>query len=443
VIETLMKARDRPTDIGSYSRATAAPNMAITDTDRAGVFVYIDTGEFDRNKLTIATDYVRFLMEGRTPTLPAWLQEGVIAVYNDVEFEQSPITLRPLRWVSSAETLALTKDPNAPRTLLSAVDLFGDGVRGERGPAHAARARAQCGLLVRWALDPASGVREAFWRFAARACSEPVTESMFEACFGFGFSDLRDRLSDYLPRAVKSPLKLPMSRSPSGPIEIRRATPTEIARVRGEWERLSVPFVRHRFPEHVVRYVEQARRTLQRAYDAGDRDPQLLATLGLCELEASNDTAARELLEAATAQGVARPRAYYELARLRWVELVRGQPSTREFEAEQIAPIVALLHRGLEQAPVLIDAVQLLADATFRSTSAPSDEDVKRLVEFGRRFVSQPRVCLRVARALSRHGKREEAVSLLGAGFLHVRDEQIRVQFAQLYAALVPSPSKG
>ena len=37
------------------------------------------------------------------------------------------------------------------------------------------------------------------------------------------------------------------------------------------------------------KYLEQARRTLKRGYDRDERDPRLLAVLGLCEIDAGND----------------------------------------------------------------------------------------------------------------------------------------------------------
>ena len=43
-------------------------------------------------------------------------------------------------------------------------------------------------------------------------------------------------------------------------------------------------------PELAPKYLEQARRTLRRAYDRGERDPRLLAVLGLCECDAGNET---------------------------------------------------------------------------------------------------------------------------------------------------------
>ena len=417
-----------------YTRTTTAPNMLLNDTDSVAVYAYIDEDKFDRTRLTISSDYVGFLLDRRTPALPLWLREGIIAAYNDVQFAEEPITLRPLVWLSTEENHALLRDPESPRALLAPGDLFADP---NRLPPHVTLARAQCALLVRWALDPRHGARDAFWRFAARAAEGPVNEAVFESYLGFGFTDLRDRLSDYLPQAVKSPLVLPLGKLPSAPRdEVRRATPGEIARLRGEWERLSVPLVRRRYPTAADRYLEQARRTLHRAYDAGDRDPRLLATLGLCEVDAGENAAALEFLEPAVNAQVVRPRAYFELTRLQWRELVRGQPPDREFTYPETKPLAELLLQSFGQTPALPESFGLLADIWLRAKTAPTDAQVQLVVSHTAQFAPVPRVCLRMVRALARHGKMPEALALLGEGFRHVSDDPTRQEFAALYQAL-------
>jgi hypothetical protein len=434
VIGEVLQLRGAARPDAGYRRAITAPNMMLVDADAVGVFAYIDEDKFDRSKLTISSDYVRFLLARRTPGPPAWLIEGMMAAYNAVLFEETPITLAPLAWHSQEELRALAKDSGAPRTLVP----MGELLAGTGGAArHPEIAQVQAALLVRWALDPRNRAREGFWKFAGLACEAPATEAMLQSCLGVGFADLRDRLSDYLPTALREPLRLPLEKAVAMPgLEIRRATPTEIARLRGEWERLAVPLVRQRHPDHVVRYSEQARRTLRRAYDDGERDPRLVASLGLCELDTGAPAVARELLENAMAAGAVRPRAAYELARLRWADLVRGQPATRQFAADAISPVLAPLRTGLDQAPPVAEMIELWADAWARTSARPPEADVQRLLRGAQHFIAIPSVCLRVARALGRHGKLTEAIELLGRGFLFVHDDATRTQFAQLFSAL-------
>src|SRR5207237_10763011 len=103
---------------------------------------------------------------------------------------------------------------------------------------------------------------------------------------------------------------------------LRPAGDVEVARIKGDWERLEIGYVKAQFPVLEPKYVEQARRTLRRGHDGGSRDPRLLAVMGLCEVDAGNDIAAREFLEDAAARGQSlRPRAWFELARLRFAAL--------------------------------------------------------------------------------------------------------------------------
>lgn len=442
----VMRSRSREGRGGraANSVTTAVPNMLLEDDDIIGVFAYVDEKEFDRNRLSLATDYVRLMLERRVPALPRWLLEGIAGLYAEADFVESPITLPPLTWLSKEESSRLAGTPERPRMLLPAAEFFAEATwreeaeRSLRGQTLAAQSR----LLVRWAVDPAQGVREAFWRFAARAGEEPVTEAMFESCFGFGFSDLRDRLSDYLSEAVRKPLRLEaIGQRKLPPAEVRPATPTEVARLRGEWERLAIGFVQRRFPEVADRYVEQARRTLRRAYDSGDRDARLFAAWGLCEVEAGNAAAGREYLERAVAEGVVRPRAYYELARLRWAEATRGEErrteeAQRRWSANEIELVVGLVRAGVKQAPALSGNYGLLAEAWARSGDRPPEGDVKLLVEGGRLFMRESRLVVRIARTLARHGLRDEAIKLLGEGFVHAHGDATRREFAEVYAAL-------
>lgn len=448
---------------GGYVRATTAPNMMLNDAEIVGVFAYIDENNFQRENFTISSDYLRFLLERRSPAVPGWLREGIVSLYTDVEFPARAVTLRPLAWPAVAESLAnagrpemaradvprptspaavrasqaLVRNPEAPRVLLSATELFGEAA----WVTHAQLALAQANLFVRWGIDPRNGMRDKFWTFARRACAEPLSEALFEACFGFGFSDLRDRLSDYLPLAVKEPLWLPLAGESPAATVVRPATPAEVARLRGEWERLSVPLVQRRHAAEVERYRTQARRTLQRAYDEGERDAGLLASLGLLEVEAGNDLLGQGYLDEAVAKRVVRPRAYYEIARIRWTQVSRGAAPTRLYETEELEPIVLPLRAGLAQSPLLPGAAELFADIWLRGKTAPGEEDVALLRAAARTFVLDARIALRIARTLGRHGRLTDGAAVLEATFPHVRDEALRAQFAQLYGALTKKPA--
>lgn len=238
--------------------------------------------------------------------------------------------------------------------------------------------RSQMALFFRWALDPKNApAAAALWKFAEGASTRAVSESWFVECFGFGYSDLRDRLSDYLPLAVKEPLALRPRKLPGpGRFEIKPATRQQIARLRGECERLEIPYVRRRTPQFLDRCIDQARRTLRRSYERGDRDPRLLAALGLCEVDAGNDAAAKPWLEAAAAARVNRPRVHYECARLRWQASTRDIAATQALPMSAAAPALEALRTAMACDPPLPEVYLLFEDAWLRTEVTPSDGDL-------------------------------------------------------------------
>lgn len=396
--------------------------------------------DLDAATLSVSSGHVRYLLNGRVPELPRWLTEGIERVYRGADLVLDPITLGPLVWVNDTETGALVSDASRPRAPLPAPELFAnDAARRSEGrhPRRVATRASTQELFVRWALVSGSPTREALWSFAARAAEGPVTEQMFASNFGFGFSELRDRLSDYLPKAVQSTFRINPGRQPV-PVrfEVERATPNEIARVRGEWERLAIGHVQRRLPQVREPYIAQARRTLRRAFDAGDRDPRLLATLGLCEVDAGNPGGAREHLEQAVALGVVRPRAYYELARIRFDELRRRAPETPAYSFTEVAPILDPLRRGVTQSPPLPEAFELLGDVWGRCELAPNASELAELERGARLFPRRPEVGTSIARALARHGKATEAVAVLELVAGAAMEDPTRVAIAQLWAEL-------
>lgn len=417
-----------------------APSMRLADRDMHASIAYIDETQFDGANLSVSPSHVRFLLDRRVPELPAWLTEGVERAWRRTDFLLAPITLQPLVWIELGESEALAGDPARPRALLPANELFATGAERALQSRHPRRLQiraAQQDLFFRWALVSGEATRAAFWKFAAQAAAGPVNEERFEASFGFDFAELRDRLSDYLPRAVREEPRIQPGPQPPIPlIEVARATPNQIARVRGEWERLAIGHVQRRMPEVREPYIAQARRTLRRAYDAGDRDPRLLATMGLCEIDAGNPAGAREFLEPAVAGGVVRPRAYYELARLRFAAVQHGEPATKMFSFTALAPVFLPLQRALTQAPPLPEVFALLAEAWARCETSPNTAEFAELQEGSRLFTQHATVAYAGALALARHGKRPEAAAILNACAGEPPDDETQAGMTRLRAEL-------
>ncbi|HUR56125.1 MAG TPA: hypothetical protein VM029_00340 [Opitutaceae bacterium] len=417
-----------------------APSMRLSDRDMHASIAYIDESLFEAAAMSVAPGHVRFLLNGRVPELPGWLIDGIERAYRGADFVLEPITFRPLQSGGHGANDALASDASGPRAVLPANELFATEPQRATENRHPRRLEIRAStqeLFFRWAIVAGGATRDAFWKFAARAAEGPVNEEIFEGRFGFGYSELRDRLSDYLPKAVAETARIePGKLPPLPPIEVERATPNEIARVRGEWERLAIGHVQRRLPAVREPYIAQARRTLRRAFDAGDRDPRLLATMGLCEIDAGNEAGAREFLEPAIAAGVVRPRAYHEVARLRFAELRRGAPEAKSFSYTELAPIIDPLRRAVTQSPPLPESFALLGEAWARCETPPNTAEFAELENGARLFARRPSVGYPVALALARHGKKPAALAVLEACGGYGTDENTRAGITRLRAEL-------
>lgn len=416
------------------------PNLGIDGRDFSALFTFLGEQTLHDTKLVVTNGYLRFRLERRTPMLPPWLVEGILANHARLSLAEDSLTLKPMTWLSAGESRALPRDPLRPRALLPAAEMFAPNALQGEGNQHPRRAqtlRLQVELFVRWALDPRNQVREAFWKFAARSGEERVTEELFTQCFGFGFSDLRDQLNDYLPIALKAPLEL--GNAPEQRVMMNRPSPAsrrDNLRIRGEWERLEIAYVQRSHPNVAGQYIEQARRTLRRAYDEGDRDPRLLSDLGLCEIDAGNAKAGIPLLEQAIAAGVTRPRAYFEVARFRFAQLLRDQPAERIFSAGDVAPVLEPLRQALTLTPPLPEIFGLLADVSVRYREPIPPGDATALLEGARCFGKNPPIAYRVAFALARAGRRLEAIALLKDAADYEVNPVERARFTELQTAL-------
>jgi hypothetical protein len=290
---------------------------------------------------------------------------------------------------------------------------------------------------VRWGLDPRGGAarREAFWQFVALQAERVATEDLFRACFGLDFTAAQTEIAAFLPQAVRRTTRYRPAKPGKPPaVVLRNATDTEIARIKGDWERLEVPFVRNLAPGLAEKYLEQARRTLRRAYDRDARDPRLLAVMGLCEADAGNDAEARELLEAAAAgASPLRPRANYELARLRFAA-ARAQPEGPDglLGVGQTADLLRPLFAARAVAPPLPEVYDLIGEVWALCSAPPTRGHLAVLDEGIRLFPRRTPLLLRAAELNARHGFREQAALLAEIGLRGATDPAVRARFIAL-----------
>lgn len=425
-------------------RYTFLPNMRLWDKDSMAIFAIVRNGTLDTDTMFLTPDYVSYLVKNRTPSLPVWFVAGLLGLYPQVKFRGETLEIEAAEWVSPGETRLLKADPKTARPLLP-LEAF---LRGEASANNQTKDEnlrvwlSQAELFIRWGLDgKGSPHREGFWKFVERSSRELASEKIALECLGLDYAALNQQLGAYLPAAVRhdltlrpdAPLKLP-------PLALRNASDGEIARIKGDWERLEISYVRGRYPDLADKYAEQARRTLLRAYDRNDRDPRLLAILGLCEIDAGNDAGARAHLESATALGVVRPRAWLELARLRLIERLAAPASAGKLSATQAAEVLTPLFTAREQVPALPEVYELIADVWSHSAVTPNRGHLAVLSEGIALFPRRLSLVHRTAALFLAQGFPVEAGSLIDLGQRIATEDGDRARFAELRSRL-PAPS--
>lgn len=422
-------------------RAEFLPNLRLDDRDASAVFAMIgDDGT--AGQIFFTTIRMAIELERRVPALPAWFKAGILRIHEASRFTPDRVEVGPAVWVSASETAAVAADPDRPRTILPAADLFERPAPAERDSDAARAWTAQAELFVRWVMFSAGGVRrERLWRLLELATEKPLSEEVFRGCFDLSYADLRDRLSDYLDTAVGDRQRLKPARFERTPrLRIRAASEDEIGRIRGDWERMEVHYLRERQPELAGKYLEQARRTLQRAYDRGTRDARFFAVWGLCEFDAGDFESAREKLERAVAGGVIRPRAYHALARLGYDDGLRHARDGK-LDATTVRRLLALLETGRRQAP-LPEIFALLGDVWMHSEILPAETDLATLEEGARLFPLFTGLVGRVAMIHLQQGHSDRAEAVLTQALHRAQDLDVRSHYERLRARLaegVPS----
>jgi hypothetical protein len=424
-------------------RLAVLPNLRLQDTDAYAIFALLDDSQMSKGQLGLTPDYISFLMQRRAPPLPAWFILGVMRLYPSIVFESRQVELTPMEWTSNEAVQAVRKNPAT--ALLPMTDLLIGPQAPANPPAVAEAYRAawiaQAALFVRWSLDDRNLAREAFFKFVDRASAGPVTEALFKESFGMDFAAMRERLGRYLPDAMERTIRLrPAAPLESLSLQLRPATAAEVARIKGDWERLETGFVKRTYPALSGKYLDQARRTLRRAYDLGERDPRLLAAMGLCECDAGDDDAAQPLLAAAVSARVARPRAYVELARIRY-EQARAKPAgpNGKLSTAQTAPIVEPLLVAQRLSPPQADGAELFSDLWFHTEVTPLPSDLNELNQETRFFPKSVNLGYRTALLDAQAGRWREARSLVARGIATAPTPAVRARFVELDGLLPPA----
>ena len=460
------------------------PNLELGDRDCSMVFATLDPLNFDQERFIMHPAHVRSLLTNRRPPWPDWLVTGAANLYLGLYAATESAESHEHEYGSEVQQLLSSRIGGAgkPRSRRDTVTvefralrdtfsipalewiseeqtkvLIAEKTRGVSGKTPAAQENelkrfiplqsmlthqpsnesadwpvwnAQATLFVRWALGSESPARkEAFWRFVAQtAKGEPATENTFRAAFGYGYDQALVELTEYLRVAIRSPIEVHLPKASPAKAEIRLATETEILRLKEDWTRLVASYLKTRFPEAGL--PDQRHRAALRACAEGNRDPRLLAAVGLYESDMEHDKSAQALLEAAAEAKVVRPRVYSELARLRYA-LKRnfdGSPISAADAAYTVAPLMV----GFGQSPPLREYYSLAAEIWLNSEISLTPENIRWLTRGLELFPEDMDLLYRVALLNSRQGGKVEARRLAEQGLKSSLYPEMRAKFEQL-----------
>ncbi len=433
--------------------------------DPAGTF----SGE--RPAMTMAEfsrQYVLLSLSEMKPRLPAWAAEGLASVYGAIEYGDKWIEIgSPALFARQIEERIVTSDVvpdiyalqnRAGSSGSQASTEFGTGVMpatvysverqmallsmeklfaiGYDGPAHGGTApdaavagyqwQQQCAAFVHLCLYGANGkFKSGFIKFASQTSTEPPTEALFKECFGIDYSAMALRIRahwtdfDFKGMRIESTDGKGLVGAYVQPA-MRPATDAEIGRIKGETLRLTGQ-------------EEPARQEFVTAYLRGERDLQLLASLGLMARQRHDETRARTYLEAigAAVAPVPRPRAYLELSRLR-AETMRPGAAGPRYDGKEVVALLSPLFRA-QRLPQQLSFVYREIARVWAQSAVPPDREHLAAIEHGARlFPYDAELATELAELLAAHGYQADAQPHVKRALKFTRDADLRARLLKL-----------
>jgi hypothetical protein len=415
---------------GTADDAANAPTTATTLTSNDPY------GQFYRQ-------YARFLMRRANNNIPIpdWLEEGLSQLFTTLDFRK--------KWIEFGKVEhGFGENDAAPRSVADTAksgDLSSTADRRTRfghimplgtmfnpDPAKLsdtnwrAQWKKQCFAFTHMCLYGMNKkYQKPFINFALKACAGPVDETDFKKHFNQTHKQMATRLAAHVDTVAQQSVLFKAKRGAPGlpdplPVELREATQPEIGRIKGEVLRLAG-------------HAAASREALIIPYLRKERDPGLLASLGLLETLENRTDRARKFLEAAAKENAIRPRAYAELARLRLDEALAAPaaPGGRLSPA-QTAAVLDPLFKARDQPPPMEDVYILIGRAWLHSAATPGPLHLGALLEGTAHFPNNIIILEQAATLYALHGDKPTATTLINLGLALSPDQPTREKFKSL-----------
>lgn len=420
--------------------ALAAPEPPAPEGDEAEVGVLGGLPDFAVSPYEqLYREYLRLVLSRAQPRAPAWFEEGLAQLFMRMEFSPTHIivgrvedpntrSLRPGMVEDRDFNAALQRRALLPMEELFTVAHDSPTARRPLGGVWSKQAYAFVHLCL-YSGDPA--LQKGLLTFVRRLAGEPPSEALFRSCFGRSYADAQQAIRAHVDftrvKAVEFRLKKGERREdPPDPV-FRDATQGEIGRIKGDALRL-------------CGRPETARTELLAAYLRGERDPALLAALGLEELAAGKRERGRRFLEAAARGNVVRPRVYIQLARWRLESALAARPDPAgKLDEAELAPVLQPLGIARRQPPPQFAWYQTLTEAWWHAAVTPPAAQLAVLDEGVRLFPRQSAWLLDVARLKQRAGLTADAAAIAEYGAKTATEPALREAFELFRRSLPPS----
>ncbi|HEY1107684.1 MAG TPA: hypothetical protein VGE76_03600, partial [Opitutaceae bacterium] len=187
----------------------------------------------------------------------------------------------------------------------------------------------------------------------------------------------------------------------------------------------------------------KAKTELIAPYVRGERDPELLAALGLFEKKEGKEADARKFLEAAWTGKTTRPDALLELSRFRYADaLAKPEGPDKLLAPAQVRAIVDPLLVARRQPPHNYAIYDLMADTWARSATKPKREEAIPIIEGALLFPTRLKLVFQCIYFAADIGDLKSAHALADHGIRIGTDPNVKKRFADAKAGLPPAPAE-
>lgn len=417
-------------------------------------------------------EYVHYLLSQTDAPPPPWYEEGVLQIIQKMEVYPKYIRIGEIRSVrrtgkakqgmgipvpeGDGEDFMESEDDNEipgmetisdtdfnvaleRRALLGFNNFFGVKAdsRLARNPIGNNVWAKQCYAFVHMCLYGwPNKYKKSLETLVARCAKEPMTEQLFQECFGKSYKKFLIELRGYIGYTTYQYNDFVVNGKERIEMPMREFTPA----------REGVAAAMKADALILANNAAAAVPTLRGAYGRGERDPDFLASYGLAAAANNQGELARRMLSQSIAAKTTRAAAYPAYAAL-LLDEAKAFPAAQDrvhITAGQLAPILDVLFAARKLRPAFPQTYETMAAAWLASATPPTPSNFTAITEGLVLFPNNVELVYSAARLALKMGDRRASAALIGHGLKLSPDDAGRARFNNLkpeFEKLPPPPS--